>query len=130
MTWASCVKRVESAILKVPGVVSASVNLATERASVELLGGTPQQAAVLGAIEAAGYSAQIAAGAAAEASHEAEKNNEVRRIRRDVVIDALLPLPIFVLEMDAHIFPSLHPWLMAVRSEGRRDGEGLVSTSR
>src|SRR3546814_3807280 len=105
MTWASCVKRVENAILKVPGVVSASVNLATERASVELLGGTQQPAAVLGAIEAAGYSAQIADVAAAAASHAAEKTNEVRRLRRDVVIAALLTLPLFVLEMGAHFFP-------------------------
>src|SRR3546814_6742966 len=35
MTCASCVRRVENAVAKVPGVVSASVNLATERASVE-----------------------------------------------------------------------------------------------
>ena len=35
MTCASCVGRVEKAIRAVPGVVSASVNLATERATVE-----------------------------------------------------------------------------------------------
>src|SRR3546814_3344376 len=103
--------RVENAVAKVPGVVSASVNLATERASVELLGGATQQGAVLGAIEAAGYTAQIADGAAAAASHETEKTNEVRRLRRDVVIAALLTLPLFVLEMGAHFFPSLHHWL-------------------
>ena len=34
MTCASCVGRVEKAIAKVPGVVKASVNLATERAEV------------------------------------------------------------------------------------------------
>src|SRR3546814_17566907 len=67
-------------------------------------------------IEAAGYSAQIADGAAAAASHEAEKTNEVRRLRRDVVIAALLTLPLFVLEMGAHFFPSLHHWLMTVAS--------------
>src|SRR5215213_10748769 len=39
MTCASCVGRVERALKAVPGVVEASVNLATERASVRILGG-------------------------------------------------------------------------------------------
>ena len=34
MTCASCVARVEKSLLRVPGVTSASVNLATERATV------------------------------------------------------------------------------------------------
>src|SRR3546814_17984989 len=105
--------------------LSASVNLATERASVELLGGATQQGAVLGAIEAAGYTAQIADGAAAAASHETEKTNEVRRLRRDVVIAALLTLPLFVLEMGANFFPSL-----THRSEERRVGKECVSPCR
>ena len=37
MTCASCAGRVESALLKVPGVTGASVNLATERATVQAL---------------------------------------------------------------------------------------------
>ena len=37
MTCASCVARVEKALVKVPGVSSASVNLATERATVRAL---------------------------------------------------------------------------------------------
>ena len=37
MTCASCVGRVEKALLKVPGVSSASVNLATEKATVTAL---------------------------------------------------------------------------------------------
>ena len=38
MTCASCVGRVERALAKVPGVKSVSVNLANERAHLELLG--------------------------------------------------------------------------------------------
>jgi copper chaperone CopZ len=36
MTCAACVGRVERAVAKVPGVRSVSVNLATERASIEV----------------------------------------------------------------------------------------------
>ncbi|MGB9128094.1 MAG: heavy metal-associated domain-containing protein, partial [Thiobacillus sp.] len=40
MTCASCSSRVEKALAKVPGVLEASVNLATEQASVKLTQGT------------------------------------------------------------------------------------------
>ena len=40
MTCASCVNRVENALKRVPGVLEANVNLATERASVRYLGGS------------------------------------------------------------------------------------------
>ncbi len=56
MTCASCVGRVESALLKVPGVLSASVNLATERASVTVLGSV-QTTDLLAATLRAGYHA-------------------------------------------------------------------------
>lgn len=54
MTCASCVGRVEKAIASTPGVAAASVNLAAERAHVEL---TPEGdvAAVVEAIRKAGY---------------------------------------------------------------------------
>ena len=54
MTCASCSARVEKALLKVPGVSSATVNLATERASVHGLITVPREVLVQ-AVEAAGY---------------------------------------------------------------------------
>ncbi|CAM3640167.1 heavy metal translocating P-type ATPase [Roseateles saccharophilus] len=56
MTCASCVGRVEKALLKLPGVSSASVNLATERATVQALSTVPV-AALKAAIVKAGYTA-------------------------------------------------------------------------
>jgi Cu+-exporting ATPase len=54
MSCASCVGRVEKAVLAVPGVESAAVNLATGRASVALAAGDALQP-VLDAIRNAGY---------------------------------------------------------------------------
>jgi Cu+-exporting ATPase len=59
MTCASCVMRVEKAIAAVPGVASANVNVATERATVQFTG-TPDTDGVLRAIEKAGYVPKIA----------------------------------------------------------------------
>jgi Cu+-exporting ATPase len=58
MTCASCVGRVERALLKTPGVRSASVNLASERVQVELLG-QPDPAALIQAVDKAGYRASL-----------------------------------------------------------------------
>ena len=49
MTCASCVSRVEKALKKVPGVLSAEVNLATEKAQVTVAGPqTPVEALMAG----------------------------------------------------------------------------------
>ncbi|MCY1260638.1 heavy metal translocating P-type ATPase [Metapseudomonas sp. CR1201] len=56
MTCASCAGRVERALRKVPGVAQVSVNLASERAHLELFGQV-DSAALIRAVEGAGYSA-------------------------------------------------------------------------
>jgi Cu+-exporting ATPase len=58
MTCASCVGRVERALAKVPGVKSVSVNLANERAHLELLGQVAPQT-LIDAVTKAGYSASV-----------------------------------------------------------------------
>ena len=58
MTCASCVARVEKALLRVPGVLRAEVNLATETASVTLATRHIDEAALLAAVQRAGYAAR------------------------------------------------------------------------
>ena len=58
MACEACVARVEKAIRATPGVVSASVNLATKRAEV-VFSGVPDIAAVIAAIGEAGYECAV-----------------------------------------------------------------------
>jgi Cu+-exporting ATPase len=58
MTCASCARRVERSLAKVPGVASASVNLATEKATVQYDPATTSVPDLVSAVERAGYGAQ------------------------------------------------------------------------
>src|SRR5690606_8707164 len=95
MTCASCVSRVEKALLKVPGVESASVNLATERASVS--GGDPE--ALVSAVKKVGYEASIRQPDAPAIDHSHHHDEDAAQLRRDLTIAGILTLPLFVLEM-------------------------------
>ena len=55
MTCASCVNRIERFLGKTPGVEEATVNLATEVATIRYLPDVAGRAELVGAIEAAGY---------------------------------------------------------------------------
>jgi Cu+-exporting ATPase len=114
MTCASCVRRVELAIAAVPGVLKASVNLATERATVESAGPVPI-AAVEAAIRQAGYEPRRSNASGASGATDARqkaKDRELRDLKRDLTVAGALTLPIFLLEMGSHLIPSLHHWLL------------------
>jgi Cu+-exporting ATPase len=112
MTCASCVSRIERAIAKVPGVIMVSVNLASERASVETTGSLPLTA-IEAEVRAAGYEVHIISAApGADDSREAEREAERSRLARDVLIAAALTLPIFLVEMASHLVPSFHHWTL------------------
>ncbi|HYQ39739.1 MAG TPA: cation transporter [Pseudomonas sp.] len=57
MTCGSCVKHVTEALQSVPGVAAVEVELASGRVRVS---GTPDSAALLAALDEAGYGAQLA----------------------------------------------------------------------
>ena len=70
MTCASCVSRVEKALKAVPGVKEANVNLATERATIT---GTANVAALIAAIDKAGYDAKQIQSAIPDQAEHLEK---------------------------------------------------------
>ncbi|MCB5176171.1 heavy metal translocating P-type ATPase [Microvirga lenta] len=113
MTCASCVGRVEKALKRVPGVLDASVNLATERATIRFLGGADVVARMIEAVEQTGYEAkEIRVDDQADRRHAA-REAELSGLRRSLTIAAVLTLPIFLLEMGAHFVPGVDEWLMA-----------------
>ncbi len=110
MTCASCVARVERALLAVPGVATASVNLATERATVT---GSADPTLLVRAVEAAGYDARPAQRAlTGDPETEARKADEQAHLQRDLTIAAILSLPVFALEMGAHLVTPIHDLIM------------------
>ena len=109
MTCASCVARVERALLAVPGVTDANVNLATERATVH---GVADESALIAAVEKTGYDARaIVTAARDDGDVLARKEAERAALWRDVLIAAALALPVFVLEMGSHMIPAMHHWI-------------------
>ena len=60
MSCASCTGRIEKVLSRLPGVLSARVNLAAERAYVEWLAGSQDISALTAAVEKAGFTAEAA----------------------------------------------------------------------
>ncbi|PXX47070.1 heavy metal translocating P-type ATPase [Undibacterium pigrum] len=119
MTCASCVGRVEKALAKIPGVLEATVNLATERAQVRHLAGVVSTADLEAAVEYAGYkSRRLSAQTATAGDQDAERReSESRALRRALLIASILTLPVFILEMGSHLIPAIHHWVMGILGE-------------
>jgi Cu+-exporting ATPase len=97
MTCSACVGHVEKALKKVPGVLDASVNLATESAKISSAG--VSSADLVRAIEDAGYGAILADQGQPDDERAAEAD---RREMLVVLASALLSLPL-VLPMFGHV---------------------------
>jgi len=110
MHCAACVGKVERALATVPGVEQATVNLATERATVAFDPAQTAVPALQAAVAEAGYelaSAPIESGEA-EDRERAARAREQDALKRRVVIGALLSAPVVIGGM-----PDLFPWAPA-----------------
>ena len=108
MHCASCVGRIEKALVATPGVHDVHVNLATERASLRSAG--PDAQALIGVLAAAGYKAKEHRSADTEIR---DNSAQLAALTRLTWIAAALTLPVFVLEMGGHLVPAFHHWIAA-----------------
>ena len=110
MHCASCTGRVEKALMALPGVIQARVNLASEQAEVAMIEGLVKPAEIAEAVKGAGYTARIEPGDEPESAVK-RRAAETGRLKRRFGLALVLTLPIFVLEMGGHLYPPLHHWV-------------------
>jgi Cu+-exporting ATPase len=122
MHCASCVQTVERELAALPGVVTASVNLAAESARVRVLPGGADPFDLVEAVKRAGYEARYVEDAAREeAEREAARRAELDSLKRRWFAAFALWLPFAAFEMVPHLlmlagihlagWPTLAPWL-------------------
>ncbi|NMZ70914.1 Cu+-exporting ATPase [Pseudomonas peli] len=109
MTCASCAGRIERALAQQPGVLSVSVNLASERAQLQVLRGTDHNA-LLQAVSQAGYRASVLDNAT-QAQPTAERHLQRERWALLLVIVLTVPLIIPMLVEPFGLHWMLPAWL-------------------
>ena len=114
MTCASCVNRIERFLNRADGVAEASVNLATERATVRFDPSVIDRTGIVATIEAAGYEVAREAtadrsGPEAESAVDLERRAEASSLLRQ----ALASLAIGAVMMAVMFWPGGAPWPMA-----------------
>ena len=112
MTCASCVNRIERYLNRADGVTEATVNLATERATVRFDPAMIDRTGIVSTIEAAGYDVghepATMDGAQAADADEAERAAE----RRELLTSAIASLGIGLVMMAIMFAPGGPPWPM------------------
>ena len=105
MTCAACVSRVEKVLARVPGVASAEVNLATERARVH--GDANLNAETLAAaVRKAGYDAKLATDETPDTAQAAIASRDRREMAEALIaltLAAPLILPMLLMPLGIHL---------------------------
>jgi Cu+-exporting ATPase len=112
MTCASCVNRIERFVARADGVADASVNLATERATVRFDPDLIDRSGIVTAIRAAGYDVGHESVATATVDDGAEAEAARATERRDLLTGAIASLAIGLAMMAIMFAPGGTPWPM------------------
>ena len=112
MTCASCVSRVEEALAAVGGVLEATVNLATDRATVRYVPGATELRDLAQVVRDAGYEVVEAEDGGDRTDVEGQaREEEQRSMKRRFLWALAFALPVFVLEMGFMHIPAMEAWI-------------------
>ena len=118
MTCANCTTRIERALKRVEGVIDATANLATDRATVHYAPTATNPNTFKAAIHDAGYKVlKETSGQAFTEQSETVRERELRLIRRDLIVAIAFTTPLLLLSMLPMAIPSLFEWLDTWTSE-------------
>ena len=109
LSCASCVNRLEKALLASDAITEATVNLAEHSATVRYIPASVTVEEIKKICDQAGYEAQAFSNDLVE--EETKEERESFTARKKAILAAILTLPVFVLEMGGHIFPDFHHWI-------------------
>jgi Cu+-exporting ATPase len=99
MTCAACAQRVEKALSKLEGVLKASVNLATEKATIDYDAAVVRLSDLRATIEKAGYQALQIQREAAVDEDRLRKEREIRILRTKFIVAVIFGLPLLYIAM-------------------------------
>ncbi|MDP5219329.1 heavy metal translocating P-type ATPase [Ruegeria sp. 2205SS24-7] len=104
LSCASCVGRAQGALIDAPGVIEASVNLATSKAVIRFDQRLTDADRLAQVVSDAGYPARAE-------KDTAPAEDVDTALLRTTLIAAALALPVFILEMGGHVIPAFHHWV-------------------
>ena len=104
MTCAACAQRIEKTLGKIVGVSRASVNLATEKATVEYDPQKTKISAIKQSIEKIGYKALDIEKKATIDEDKLRKEKEIRTLWRKFIIAAIFSIPLLYFAMGAMVW--------------------------
>ena len=113
MTCANCSSRVERKLGKAEGVLEASVNLATERATVRYLPDVVSERGLYQVVENTGYGVLQETDKDRVDTEREAREEERRKLRRDLGVAALFSVPLIVITMLHMFVPAVDNWLMS-----------------
>lgn len=113
MTCASCVFRIEKVLKKNEGITAASVNLATEKASISYEPAKVDVQKIISLISVAGYEAKLSQD---NKQNSIEKQDLLKKEKLLIIISTILTLPLvlpmLVEPFGIHLMPS--PWIQLI----------------
>ena len=99
MTCASCSAAVERAVLKLPGIQTASVNLASEKLSVQWDPAKTRLSEIKQAVSKAGYQPLALESGSSQDAHAAAKLREMQSLKKRFIVAAGTALPLLYIAM-------------------------------